>query len=62
MHTIDAAFHNEFLVLPGDLNARVGMLEGYMVRRHGLDEKNEAGEELLQLCAINELTVINIWF
>ena len=26
---------------------------------HGLDERNVAGEELLQFCAVNLLTVIN---
>ena len=30
--------------------------------RHELDERNEAGEELLQLCAMNQLTVMNTWF
>ena len=58
----------DFLVLLGDINARVGVLvpdeECWrdVVGRHGLDQWNEAGEELLQLCAMNQLTVINIWF
>ena len=27
-----------------------------------LDERNMAGEEFLQFCAVNQLTVMNTWF
>ncbi len=30
--------------------------------KHGLDERNEAGEQLMQVCALNKLTVMNTWF
>ena len=33
-----------------------------MIGKHGLDERNEAGEQLMQVCALNELTVMNTWF
>ena len=65
---IDGAFQGDFLVLLGGFNTRVGVLgpdeecwRG-VVGKHGLDESNETGEELLQLCAMNQLTVMNIWF
>ena len=29
---------------------------------NGIDERNEAGEELLQFCALNQLIVMNTWF
>jgi len=28
--------------------------------RHGLNDRNEAGEEALQFCAMDQLTVMNI--
>ncbi len=30
--------------------------------KHGLDERNEAGEQLMQVCVLNQLTVMNTWF
>ena len=29
---------------------------------YALDERNAAGEEFLQFCALNQLTVMNTWF
>jgi hypothetical protein len=29
---------------------------------YGLDERNDAGEEFLELCATNNLTIMNTWF
>lgn len=52
----------------GDFNARVGVLKTGddlwhgVIGKHGIDERNLAGEELLQFCAANELTVMNTWF
>ena len=56
--TTDGVSQDEFLVLLGDFNARVGLDEGCwrgVVGRHRMDERNEAGEEILQLCAMNQL-------
>ena len=47
------------------INARVGVLKAgkeewqRVVGKHGLDERNETGEDFLQFCALNQLTVIN---
>ena len=66
--TIDAVPQDDFLMLLGDFNARVGVLGPAekcwrgVVGRHGLDERNESREELLQFCAMNQLTVMNTWF
>ena len=52
----------------GDFNARVGVLKSDeeewrgVVGKHGLDERNEVGEDFLQFCALNQLTVMNTWF
>ena len=50
--TIDAVSQDDFVVLLGDFNARVGVLgpdeecwRG-VVKRHGLDGRNEAGTAL----------------
>ena len=29
---------------------------------HGLDECNQASEEFLDVCATNQLTIMNTWF
>ena len=66
--TLDKAPQNDVLVLLGDFNARVGVLKlgeeecQGVVGKHGLDERNEAGEVFMQFCALNQLTVMNTWF
>ena len=56
------------MVMLGDFNARVGVLKPDeeewqgVLGKHGIDERNEAGEEFLQFCALNQLTVMNTWF
>lgn len=66
--TIDKIPQNDVLLLLGDFNARVGVLKlgeeewQGVVGKHGLDERNEAGEEFMQFCALNQLTVMNTWF
>lgn len=60
--TIDAIPQDDFLMLLRDFNARVGMLgpneecRWHVVGmgRHGLDKRNEAGEELLLFCVVNQ--------
>ena len=66
--TLDKVPQNDVLVVLGDFNARVGVLKpdeeewGGIVGKHGLDERNEAGEEFMQFCALNQLKVMNTWF
>jgi len=61
-------YWTKLLVILGDFNARVGVLKegekdwGGVLGKHGLDEMNERGEELLQFCAMNQLTVMNTCF
>jgi len=47
----------------GDFNAKVGegAIKG-IVGRHGLGERNEAGDKLVEFCAANDLMISNIWF
>ena len=33
-----------------------------MIGKYGVDERNEAGEDFLQFCTVNHLTVMNTWF
>ena len=51
---------NVLVVVPGDLNVRVGneVIEG-IVGRHGVPGRNESGERLLEMCAEQELVVGN---
>ena len=52
----------DILVLLGDLNARVGVLDPgnrlweAVIGKHGKNERNAAGEGLLQFCSINQLS------
>jgi len=65
---VDAIPQDELLVLLGDLNARVGVMgpdeESWqgVLGRHRLNDRNEAGKEVLQFCAMNQFTVMNTWF
>ena len=66
--TLDKIPQNDILVVLGDFNARVGVLKPDddlwhgVIGRHGIDERNLAGEEFLQFCTVNQLTVMNTWF
>ena len=66
--TLDQIPQSDILVVLGDFNARVGVLKPGedswhgVIGRHGLDERNLAGEEFLQFCSVNQLTVMNTWF
>lgn len=66
--TLDKISQSDVLVMLGDFNARVGVLKPDkeewqgVVGKHGIDVRNEAGEEFLQFCALNQLTVMNTWF
>ena len=56
---MDAVPKNDILLLLGDFNARVGVqdsddsLWSNVIGGHGLEERNLAGEEFLQVCAFD---------
>ena len=56
------------LVVLGDFNARVGRRERAndvwrAVRgKHGIGTCNEPGEQFLEFCSLNNLTIMNTWF
>ena len=65
---VDKVEQTDILVLLRYLNASFGMLdtenrfwEG-VIGMHGRSERNAAGEELLQFCSINQLTIMNTWY
>ena len=66
--TIDKIPQNDILLMLGDFNARVGVLDQVsdvwqgVLGRYGKSERNLAGVELLEFCAVNELSVMNTWF
>ena len=66
--TIDKIPQNDILLMLGDFNARVGVLDQDsdvwqgVLGRYGKSECNLAGVELLEFCAVNELSVMNTWF
>lgn len=54
------------IILAGDLNARVGKDFNQWARvigKHGFEEEiNDNGNRLLELCALEELCIMNTWF
>ena len=47
----------------GDLNAKVGSgREGKTVGPHGLGERNDRGDRLVQLCESKDMVITNTWF
>ena len=66
--TVDKVPVSDVMILLGDFNSRVGRreVESDLWRGtlgiHGLEERNEAGEEFLEFCASNQLTIMNTWF
>ena len=47
----------------GDFNAKIGKgKQGEVVVPHGLGERNERGERLVEFCICNNLIVCNSWF
>ena len=59
---------NDILIVLGDFNARVRKGERVddvwkgVRGRHEIGTCNEAGEDLLEFCAVNNLTIMNTWF
>ena len=60
---VDSLGKSSYVVVLGDLNARVGdeEVEG-VVGKYGVSEKNESGESLLNMCVENGLVVGNSFF
>lgn len=53
------------IILAGDFNARVGRNYNTwngVIGQHGTGKENENGLRLLQLCALEDLTITNTWF
>ena len=50
--TMDRIPHNDILVMLGDFNARIGVL----------DTGNDVGEEFLEFCTLNQFSIMNTWF
>ena len=67
-NVLDGVPNSDFLILVGDFNARVGVfnpqdeLRHGVVSKHGIKERNLAGEEYLQFCECNQLSIINTCF
>ena len=66
--SLDKVSPSDILIILGDFNARVGKrdvasnLWKQTLGIHGFDERNDAGEELLEYCSSNCLTIMNSWF
>lgn len=51
---------NDFTILRGDINSKAGMDNTgyqYIMRRHGLKERNESGERFANLYAFNKFVI-----
>ena len=63
--TIDRIPHNDILVMLGDFNARVGVLDTGnnlwqgVIGKHGLSERNFVGKEFVEFCALNQFSIMN---
>ena len=58
---------SDLLLMLGDLNAHVGMRDRsselwYVLGCFGIDDRNQAGEDLLNFCDLNQLSLMNTWF
>ena len=66
--TVEKIPASDVMIILGDFNSRAGRREAESdlwretLGIHGLEERNEAGEEFLEFCASNQLTMINTWF
>ena len=60
---VDGLSTRNYVVVLGDLNARVGdgELEG-VVSKYGVSGENESGERLLDMCVEQELAIGNSFF
>lgn len=67
-YTVDKIPSSDVLLILGDFNARVGSsargddLWRGVRGRYGVGNCNEAGEDFLQFCTINNFTIMNTWF
>ena len=62
---LDKAEENDLVFLASDLNAHVGKdRRGYeeVLGAHGVGDRNEEGEALLDFCLRNKMSVANTWF
>ena len=66
-NTLDKLPQADILIFLDDFNARVGKRDSTndqcqgTLGIHGLGERNAAGEEFLEFCAMNHLTIMNSW-
>ena len=62
---VDSVHKHDMLIVMGDLNAKVGEdNEGYenIIRSHGVGERNDNGERLVDFCGLNNLVVTGTIF
>jgi len=64
---LDSVPRDDTLLILGDFNAHVGVFDDNetwtgVLGKHGIGVRNSAGEDLLQFCGINQLSVMNSFF
>ncbi len=62
--TMDTIPHRDVKIVMGDFNAKVGLQNNTnpICGRYGLGQQNESGEDLIEFCGSNNLTITNTMF
>ena len=66
--TLNRISSSDLLLVLGDLNTRVGLRSrdsdvwSSVLGHFGIDDINQAGEDLLSFCDLNQLSLMNTWF
>ena len=64
--TINKASRGDLVLIMGDFNARVGLHQHQttlnVVSPHAVDQMNENGQKLVDLCSVNRFIIANTFF
>ncbi|KAK3869698.1 hypothetical protein Pcinc_024991 [Petrolisthes cinctipes] len=62
---ISEVSRGDIVIVAGDMNVYIGRDNGgyeEVMGRYGIGQRNEEGEQMLQLCQLHNLRIWNTWF